>query len=112
MRKVSKSRADDDVVSSTNGSVLNDDQAEANKPTDDEKAQDSEDTGDYDKSDDEALNSKATPKKSKGKRGRKKKADKKDKKHREEDDDDENGTEEEYEVCICSKIVFYFGTLH
>lgn len=99
MRKVSKSRADDDVVSSTNGSVLNEDQADAIKPTDDdERAQDSEGTGDYDKSDDETLGSKSGSKKSKGKKGKKKKTDKKEKKHRDEDNDEDD--KEEYEVCL------------
>ncbi|XP_026325309.1 chromobox protein homolog 3-like isoform X2 [Hyposmocoma kahamanoa] len=112
MRKVSKNRADDDVVSSTNGSVLNEDQVDAIKPTDnDERAQDSDDSGGYDKSDDETLNSKSSSKKSKGKKGRKRKADKKEKKHREEDND-EDGTEEEYEVekVIDSKKIK--GKLH
>lgn len=101
MRKVSKSRTDDDVVSSTNGSVLNEDQADAIKPTDaDADADGADDAGGSDNSDDETLN-KSITKKSKGKRGKKKKADKKDKKHREQDDA-EDGTEEEYEVRLCS----------
>lgn len=99
MRKVSKSRADDDVVSSTNGSVLNEDQADAIKPADDdERDHGSDNAADYDKSDDETLHSKSSSRKSKGKKGKRKRADKKEKKHREEDDDD---TEEEYEVCSC-----------
>lgn len=101
MRKVSKNRADDDVVSSTNGSVLNEDQADATKSTDDdEKLQDTDNTGGYDKSDDEALNTKLSPRKSKGKPGKKKKADKKEKKHQQDDNDDKHGNEE-YEVCLC-----------
>lgn len=100
MRKVSKSRADDDVVSSTNGSVLNEDQADTTKPAEnDGRARDSEDSGGYDRSDDETLNSKSSSKKNKSKKGKKKKADKKEKKHRGEDNDDD-GTEEEYEVCL------------
>ncbi|RVE41836.1 hypothetical protein evm_013520 [Chilo suppressalis] len=110
MRKISKSRTDDDVTSSTNGSVVNEDQTtdaepatelnekEANSETnDDSVVKETEDNADTPKE-------KETPKKSKsGKgKGKKKKAEK----------DDKNVDEEEYEVekIIDSKRIK--GKLH
>lgn len=89
MRKISKSRADDDVVSSTNGSVVNDDQAtDAEPPTD----QNDKEVDSANESADQSIdaNSDATPpKKSKKGKGKKRKSEKEDKE-----------IEEEYEVFI------------
>lgn len=101
MRKISKSRTDDDVVSSTNGSVMNEDQAETEQPADLDdsgKGKDSESFDDSsEKNDDNGLDSpKETPKKGKGnKRGRKKKSGKEEK---------DASVEEEYEVCIVPSL--------
>uniref|UniRef100_A0A1E1W8Q3 Chromo domain-containing protein n=1 Tax=Pectinophora gossypiella TaxID=13191 RepID=A0A1E1W8Q3_PECGO len=110
MRKISKTRADeaDDVVSSTNGSIVNEDQTETRKytPEGNDNGQDPEnDNSDLEDNDadKEPVN---TSKKSKGKRGRKKKSEKKGK------EQDEESAEEEYEVekIIDSKKIK--GKLH
>ncbi|XP_028175998.1 chromobox protein homolog 1-like [Ostrinia nubilalis] len=100
MRKISKSRADDDVVSSTNGSIANDDQAtDAEPPTDQNEKEVESANESVDQSIDD--NSDATPpKKSKGNKGKGKKR------------KSEKETEEEYEVekIIDSKKIK--GKLH
>lgn len=92
MRKISKSRADDDVVSSTNGSIVNDDQAASAEPSTDLNERDRE-RDSVNESVDQSIDndSDAPPKKSKSnKRGRKKKV--------VEKDDKDESAEEEYEV--------------
>ncbi|XP_049874039.1 chromobox protein homolog 1-like [Pectinophora gossypiella] len=110
MRKISKTRADeaDDVVSSTNGSIVNEDQTETRKytPEGNDNGQDPENDNsglEDNDADKEPVN---TSKKSKGKRGRKKKSEKKGK------EQDEESAEEEYEVekIIDSKKIK--GKLH
>ncbi|KAJ0178272.1 hypothetical protein K1T71_006095 [Dendrolimus kikuchii] len=87
MRKISKSRADEDVISSTNGSFVNDEQSEAERKADiDERGQDSGDE-DASQSDEEPITSKETKKGRNSKSKAKKKKSTKDQK-----------VEEEYEV--------------
>ncbi|XP_052741837.1 chromobox protein homolog 3 [Bicyclus anynana] len=107
MRKVSKNRADDDVVSSTNGSgsVANEERQDADQPEDQNDREDDEKSADEadDKSDEDFVESR---KKSKSKASKKKKSDRKSSKKDEEDQ------EEEYEVekIIDSKRIK--GKLH
>lgn len=90
MRKISKSRADDDVISSTNGSVVNDDQTTSAEPSTDINERDRDSVNEsVDQSADDASD--APPKKTKGKRGRKKKV--------VEKNNEVESAEEEYEVC-------------
>ncbi|CAB3251658.1 unnamed protein product [Arctia plantaginis] len=92
MRKISKSRTDDDVVSSTNGSVVNEEQPEADRNTDpDEKEAETDSNENVGINEDESTSttkSKESPKKGKAKNKLKKKKSEKEK----------NTAEEEYEV--------------
>ncbi|KAI8426268.1 hypothetical protein MSG28_005156, partial [Choristoneura fumiferana] len=87
MRKVSKSRTDDDGISSANGSVVNDDQSET---------QQSDDRNDKDmESDPNASGNEAEGKEKEVKKG---KSSKKGRKRKTEKEDTKKDTEEEYEV--------------
>ncbi|OWR53890.1 hypothetical protein KGM_213507 [Danaus plexippus plexippus] len=92
MRKISKNRTDDDVVSSTNGSasVGNEESQESEQGKKQANNEDNENYKDKNKSEDDKDSSsvKGTPKKSKSKQSKKKKSEKVNKKD----------AEEEYEV--------------
>lgn len=89
MRKISKSRVDDDVVSSTNGSLLNDDRAESpvNDANEKDAKSDDDSNADTEGKDSDADYSSKETKKSKSKSKAKKRKSTKDK-----------PVEEEYEV--------------
>lgn len=107
MRKISRSRAEDDVVSSTNGSVANEEQAEAERQADPEEKEpesDSNENADSNEHESTSTSIKETPsKKGKAKSKAKKRKSGKDKSASEE---------EEYEVekIIDSKKIK--GKLH
>ncbi|XP_045766671.1 chromobox protein homolog 5-like [Maniola jurtina] len=113
MRKISKSRADDDVVSSTNGSgsVANEERQEAeqideqNDQEVDEKSANEED----DDSDDYVEKRKKSKTKSKSKASKKRKSDRSSIK-KEEDEEEEEEAEYEVEKIIDSKRIK--GKLH
>ncbi|XP_075979187.1 chromobox protein homolog 3-like [Anticarsia gemmatalis] len=104
MRKISKSRAEDDVVSSTNGSVVNEEPAAERQTEPDEKELESESNENMEFNEDESSSTvkESHPKKGKAKNKNKKKKSEKDK----------NTNEEEYEVerIIDSKRIK--GKLH
>lgn len=89
MRKISKSRTDDDVISSTNGSIANEDHADSERRGDpdhqDEKETESESKDNV--GNDNDSNSTLKEKKAKAKNKHKKRKSEK------------NVVEEEYEVC-------------
>lgn len=104
MRKISKSRTDDDVVSSTNGSVVNEEHStDAERQADpDEKEPESESTDNVEINESVTTSSiKESSKKGKAKnKTKKKKSEKK-------------VTEEEYEVCdyfvhVCKQLFVVF----
>lgn len=108
MRKISKNRTDDDVISSTNGSMVNEDQAADAQPASDLNEKDASEANDsVDPSIDENSDiskEKETPKKSKAAKGKGKK--------KKSEKGDKNADEEEYEVdkVIDSKRIK--GRLH
>ncbi|CAH2244415.1 chromobox protein homolog 1-like [Pararge aegeria] len=105
MRKVSRSRADDDVVSSTNGSgsVANEERQEAEKPDRNDEDTGDKGTNDVDDDSDDYLES---PKKSKTKTTKKRKSDRSSNKKEEEEEE----AEYEVEKIIDSKKIK--GKLH
>ncbi|CAH0761202.1 unnamed protein product [Diatraea saccharalis] len=109
MRKISKSRTDDDVISSTNGSILNEDQTADPEPALDLNEKDgnseaNDDSVEKTPENDLDASKKETPKKNKPGRGKGKK--------KKSEKEDKNVDEEEYEVekIIDSKRIK--GKLH
>ncbi|CAH0584312.1 unnamed protein product [Chrysodeixis includens] len=104
MRKISKSRTDDEVTSSTNGSVANDDHADSERQVDpdhqDEKDPESEPTDNVVNDNESNSTLKESPKKAKAKNKHKKRK------------SERNAVEEEYEVLKIVDSKRIKGKLH